>query len=938
MKDRRDKCVVSYWATDMIGVNESVEVGKSADLFIDEKQKPYRDATGIIIDYEVDSYGSRYAKVRGLVTNIKAVYIDEYANNDDGTYNYDIPNNKFHIIEIDYADGGLNDTRDCGDRNKFDVKKYIITLQNVVIDKYEDFKGETSHGRLIWVEPGDEKEELFWAGFGGLLGDTHGLRIYSGRKKKKIHFPTRLQKELSEWRKDYWEHVNAGYELWSLNDWRNINDIVRICIKSLSDTIKNQSYIIKDINKQLKTKYSKNEINNLLNLKANNNEVSEAFNNVYNSIEDRATISQINELKNEKISKNELIYYLEEKPSHKDIENLLKDKIDKRELDEFFNKFEIFKKEINDKIGNYALNEDLLGVKKNIEKKENDDILEIKNILEQKADKESVYSSLKLKSDKNEMNTILGNKLDKSDLAIIIKALNEKLNKEEFYKYKDLNENNNSNLINKNIQNNTNYKNVNKKNIQNNSNNNFSNNKYNTNTNSFNNTYDLNNLNFISDIKEINKDVQEMQINLNKRIDLINTDIERLTNNIQNKFDYMNIAINNISKKTNETEQNKNIINLLKKKLDTEKFDIYIKKIKNNLENNFLEISKNTDEKIKVLIEDNLKNINKNFSEILEKENIIINNYINENKNELSEYQIRVQGIINKMDDENKIELKKLKEEFIEKLDEKLITEKFYNLSEETKNKNNINQISIDKKPINKNNNNNTNSFLNSNEKENDIIDYNAQTTDIERDKEKYKDTENKTEKNEIKQIYSIIEEIQNELKNNKIEFSNAMDSQAIINETLCNENKIGKWIWNEGKLKNNYNIIWDTQKINTFPDNCKLENDKSVIVINEEGYYEIIFGFYGSIKKPNIQLLVDNEVVISNASKNINSNSANQICSNTIYSGFMKTNRNNFSNGNFRNVTGLTVIDFIFLKNNSKLCSFYNGDIGKGFLCLKKL
>ena len=606
-------------------------------------------------------------------------------------------------------------------------------------------------------------------------------------------------------------------------------------------------------------------------------------------------------------------------------------------MDEFFNKFEIFKKEINDKIGNYALNEDLLGVKKNIEKKENDDILEIKNILEQKADKESVYSSLKLKSDKNEMNTILGNKLDKSDLAIIIKALNEKLNKEEFYKYKDFNENNNSNLINKNIQNNTNYKNVNKKNIKNNSNNNFSNNKYNTNTNSFNNTYDLNNLNFISDIKEINKDVQEMQINLNKRIDLINTDIERLTNNIQNKFDYMNIAINNISKKTNETEQNKNIINLLKKKLDTEKFDTYIKKIKNNLENNFLEISKNTDEKIKVLIEDNLKNINKNFSEILEKENIIINNYINENKNEFSEYQIRVQGIINKMDDENKIELKKLKEEFIEKLDEKLITEKFYNLSEETKNKNNINQISIDKKPINKNNNN-TNSFLNSNEKENDIIDYNAQTTDIERDKEKYKDTENKTEKNEIKQIYNIIEAIQNELKNNKTEFSNAMDSQAIINETLCNENKIGKWIWNEGKIKNNYNIIWDTQKINTFPDNCKLENDKSVIVINEEGYYEIIFGFYGSIKKPNIQLLVDNEVVISNASKNINSNSANQICSNTIYSGFMKTNRNNFSNGNFRNVTGLTVIDFIFLKNNSKLCSFYNGDIGKGFLCLKKL
>ena len=110
MKERKEKCVVSYWPPDMIGFNESVEVGKSADLFIDEEQKPYRDATGINIDYQVDGYGKHYAKVRGLVTNIKAVYIDEYANIDDGTYHYDDPKNKFHVIDIDYADGDFNDS------------------------------------------------------------------------------------------------------------------------------------------------------------------------------------------------------------------------------------------------------------------------------------------------------------------------------------------------------------------------------------------------------------------------------------------------------------------------------------------------------------------------------------------------------------------------------------------------------------------------------------------------------------------------------------------------------------------------------------------------------------------------------------------------------------------------------------------------------------
>lgn len=220
MKEIREKCVVSCWPPEMIGFNESVEVGKAADLFINESQKPYRDATGINIDYRVDNYEKHYAKIRGLVTNIKAVYIDEYANKNCGTLYYDDPNNIFHIIDIDYADGGFNDTGDCGIRRKADVKMYIITLENVVIDKYEDFKGETSHGRLIRVEPGDEGEELFWAGYTGYMGDTHSVRIYSGRKKRLVSFPVRLQVDLSKWRNDYWQYIDSGYQLWSINDWR----------------------------------------------------------------------------------------------------------------------------------------------------------------------------------------------------------------------------------------------------------------------------------------------------------------------------------------------------------------------------------------------------------------------------------------------------------------------------------------------------------------------------------------------------------------------------------------------------------------------------------------------------------------------------------------------------------------------------------------------
>ena len=320
----------------------------------------------------------------------------------------------------------------------------------------------------------------------------------------------------------------------------------------------------------------------------------------------------------------------------------------------------------------------------------------------------------------------------------------------------------------------------------------------------------------------------------------------------------------------------------------------------------------------------------------------MINNYISDNKNELSQYQIRVQGIINKIDTENKLNIAKIKNEFIEKIDEKLITDKFYNLSEDTKNKNNINQISPEKKILN----NNNNSLINSNEKENKNYKDEDDIIDIKEDNKLNKNIKNENDIKEINdkinqiqiEINDKFKEIQNEIIKNKTEFSNAMNSQALINETLCNENKIVRWIWDGGKLKNNYNIIWDIQKINTSPDNYILEKDKSIIIIKEEGYYEITLGIFGYSKKPNIQILVDNEVVISNANKNMNNNSINQICSNTIYSGFMKVGIKNLGNGSFRNAIGLTIIDFIFFRNNAKLSVFFSGDIGKGFLGLKKI
>ena len=627
----------------------------------------------------------------------------------------------------------------------------------------------------------------------------------------------------------------------------------------MSETVKNQGYIIKDLVKELRTKANLKDINTKLDLKANNADVFQAIDNLCNSIENLPTTSQINDLSQEKVSKSEIIYYLKAKPSFEDMDTLLDEKIDKKtfnnKYEEIIDNFKKLKKDIMEKIDEFATKEEI----KKIEIKEK----EIFNLLDKKAEKDNVFNSLKLKSDKNEMNTILGNELDKADLANILKLLEEKMNKEEFINYK--------------------------KNQK-------------TQINQKNNQLDES---YLKIIKEINNSVQEMQKDINKRFELINTDIEKMDENLKSKYESVNIMINNINKRKIDS---KDFMNSLKKKLDLDKFDSMIKKIKSNLEHNFLEISKTNKEIIEQLIDNKINDINIIFSENLNNQNNKLNEYLNENKNNWLEYQIDVQSMINKCNSENKLEIRKLRNEFLEIVETK-ITEKFYDLTEEIKNKNN------------------QNIFLNSNDNEN---------------KSKNKNIKNESqirEKGEINEINKQLAEIKKEIDNNRIEFSKTIDNQALINEILCEENKLGKWGWSNGKLKNNNKIIWDIQLVNTFPDNYIFENEKSIILIKQGGIYELIFGFYGYNKKPNIQIFVNNEVIISNSNK-INKNiieNGNHIL-NVTNSGFYKSNKNIAINGGFRNITGITLVDFIYLENNSKLSVFYNGENGKGFISIKKI
>lgn len=72
------------------------------------------------------------------------------------------------------------------------------------------------------------------------------------------------------------------------------------------------------------------------------------------------------------------------------------------------------------------------------------------------------------------------------------------------------------------------------------------------------------------------------------------------------------------------------------------------------------------------------------------------------------------------------------------------------------------------------------------------------------------------------------------------------MKDQATINETLCSENILGRWLWQSGMIKPGGFIPWQTQTANTVPDHFFWEKDKTSILIVTAGIYEITACAFG--------------------------------------------------------------------------------------------
>ena len=695
-----------------------------------------------------------------------------------------------------------------------------------------------------------------------------------------------------------------------MNECSNINEIIRISLKSLTDTVKSQGIAIRDLSKKLSNKPSREELDNYLKFNSNDNEnILQAINNCININQYNDLINQFENLKNDiflKMNKfeNNLVTKddfaiikneLDNKANILDIENALETKEDKEKI-KFLNKNIVDKNEINNMI-NKSLNNIM---NKNIERNDFEQFLDeyqndyksieerlmnkldINNYqnsfekLQQKVDNidndlDRLIQSVKDQfqavnfainnleqnfEDKNEINLnmekIMRNKIDKDQVEMLInKSKNNLLDIINQFKS---NENSNKKILEDNIQNKLDK--------------------------------------MIFENQSLLNDITNTNQNINNYFSQKQLEMENLTNKIQTLLNTNNNTNNNIKKDLDNKIQQK-----LNEKLDIVKFEEFLNGLKEDLDAKLdiitlkktnEEIIQEINDKIRQLYSDINKDlalkVNKNeFDAILSENNfrsINNNNNTNNNINDISQEKLSITEF----------------EDFV----------------------NNINQQLKTKLDINKFNN--------------IISTFNSNFENIHKDMNTKADLKNilnlLKNKLDVESFNDIINTLKKEIqtKTPLIDFSSAMDNQAIINDTLCNENNIGRWLWKSGKIKNNLSIPWEVQIINTSNDNFLWEKDKTFINIKEGGLYEIKMGFFAD-KKPMIQILINGEVVISA----INSNS---YVIHQSPGGRMKgTGKTSFGN-----VAGLTMVDFVLLPDNAKLSISYTGEKGIGFLGLKKL
>jgi len=268
------------------------------------------------------------------------------------------------------------------------------------------------------------------------------------------------------------------------------------------------------------------------------------------------------------------------------------------EISNINSKIEEFQKEFHKKSVTLASSKDILQITQILEQKANAN--DVNEALASKASKESVINALHRKANKVETESALKSKVDFEDFQNLINTVNNKA---------DLNDVDKINAILENKSDRAEMLSI---------------------------STILNTKAELKDFELLNVCYQELKRENTKRMDDLDQDIDRLIENIKNEFQNLNIVISNIDMKKVDFKDFEKVSNSISKKIDSEhlnssisqlKTDIYesFGHYKNDIHQNKKIFEENLNEKIAILdknIEKLLDEINRNkdkFNDIYEK-------------------------------------------------------------------------------------------------------------------------------------------------------------------------------------------------------------------------------------------------------------------------------------------------------------------------------
>ena len=213
-----------------------------------------------------------------------------------------------------------------------------------------------------------------------------------------------------------------------LNDWKNVQDIIRLTFKALSDVVRVQGEAIKDLEHGLQTRVSRSELTSALALKISATEVSRELNDFASALDSKASVDDLRALLDDKVSKTDLQYQLSSKVSIDEVKTLMDHKTN---LKEFENEAEVMRyqlqqtqKDLLAKMQSLPSHKDIQLLKQTIEGKANSS--DVAEALESKANKQAVANALQRKANKADVDAVLSRKPDLADFQEVVVALESK--------------------------------------------------------------------------------------------------------------------------------------------------------------------------------------------------------------------------------------------------------------------------------------------------------------------------------------------------------------------------------------------------------------------------------------------------------------------------------------------------------------------------------